>query len=94
MQDTIKVHVIRYAGRPSLYMRYFDPTTGKQIARSTKASNLREAEKVAAKWEAELQDGRYAKPSRLTWEDFRTYYTVHATGGLAVNTAAGPCCAS
>jgi integrase len=89
MQDTIKVHVVKYPGRPALYMRYVDPTTGKQVARSTKASNLREAEKVAAKWEAELQEGRYAKPSRMTWEDFRAYYTVHATGGLAVNTAAG-----
>jgi integrase len=89
MQDTIKVHVIRYAGRPSLYMRYVDPTTGKQVARSTKASNLREAEKAAAKWEAELQEGRYAKPSRLTWQDFRDYYSTNAIGGLAAKTVDG-----
>ncbi len=34
LDETIKVYVVDY-GRKSLYMRYRDPVTGKQIARST-----------------------------------------------------------
>ena len=70
MQDTIKVHVIN-RGRKFLYMRYHCRDTGRLVERSTGASNRREAEKIAAKWEAELQEGRYSKPSHMTWAAFR-----------------------
>jgi integrase len=70
-------------------MRYSDPDTGNQIARSTGTTLLKQAEREAGKWEGELRSGRYAKPSRLSWEDFRSYYTTHATGGLAKRTVAG-----
>jgi integrase len=66
-------------------MRYICPLTGRRIARSAGTRNQREAIKVAAKWEAELREGRYAKQSRMAWEDFRAYYIDNAIAGLAEN---------
>ncbi len=31
----------------------------------------RDAERAAAKWEAELQEGRYQEPSNISWKEFR-----------------------
>jgi integrase len=86
MQDTIKVHVVN-RGRKFLYIRYLCPDAGKPIERSTGTDNRREAEKIAAKWEGELQEGRYAKPSRMTWAAFREYYSASALPGLSKRTA-------
>ena len=58
MSDQIKVHVVKFADRANLMMRYTDPISGKQVARSTGTSRKRDAERVAAKWEAELREGR------------------------------------
>ena len=62
----IQVNIVSRNNRPHFYMRYKDPVTGKQPERSTGKSNRREAEKVAAKWEAELQEGRYKATSKIT----------------------------
>ena len=56
MDSSINVHVADY-GRKSLYMRYQHPVTGRQITRSTGTKKKREAERAAAKWEAELRAG-------------------------------------
>jgi hypothetical protein len=69
--NSIRVHVVRYPGRKNLMMRYLDSFTNKQVARSTGTNKNREAERIAAKWEAELQEDRYHKPSRATWDEFR-----------------------
>ena len=63
MQD-IRVHIVD-KGRSVLYMRYRDPDTGKDVTRSTgvklrtvakpTAAELRDAERVGAKWEAEFR---------------------------------------
>lgn len=50
------------------------PDSGRQIARSTGSAKQREAERAAAKWEAELREGRYNKPTKTTWQDFRHQY--------------------
>jgi hypothetical protein len=83
----IRVHVIDY-GREFLYMRYKDPVTGKLVTRSTEVpkGRRREAEKVAAKWEAELQEGRYKSPSKVTWAEFRRRYEVEVLASLAEKT--------
>jgi len=52
-------------------MYYDDPVTGKREQRSTKKTNRRDAERVAAKWEAELNAGLYHRDSRMSWEQFR-----------------------
>ena len=86
--EEIKVYVVKYPDRNNLMMRYVDPDTGNNIARSTKTSKRREAEKVAAKWEAELQEGRYQKPSKMSWEEFRRKFDESYMTGVKPSTAA------
>jgi len=90
--DQIRVYVVDYA-RECLYMRYKDPVTGKHVTRSTEIPRdsgraRKEAEKVAAKWEAELHEGRYKAPSKMTWAEFRERYEDEVVPGLAEKTAA------
>jgi integrase len=86
LNDQIKVRVIKYPTRENLVMRYVDPLTGKQVTRSTRTSKRREAERAAAKWEAELREGRYQRQSRITWVEFRERYEIEKLGTLAFNT--------
>ena len=78
----IKVTVSNY-GRKFLYMRYKDPLTGKNVAKSTGTANMKEAIKIAAKWEAELQEGRYKPASKVTWQEFRERYETEVLASLA-----------
>jgi integrase len=89
----VKVHVLD-KGRECWYMRFRDPVTGKDVVRSTEvpmdggsAKSKKAAEKEAAKWEADLQEGRYKPPSRVTWVEFRQRYEDEVVPGLAENTA-------
>ena len=86
MQDTIKVHVVKYKTRPNLVMRYIDPLTGKQVAKTANTTRRRDAERAAAKWEAELREGRYQKPSRMTWAEFRKRYAAEKLATLSPRT--------
>lgn len=83
MAETIKVHVVDY-GRASLYMRYVDPITGKQVVRSTGETKKSEAQKKAGAWEKELRSGKYKPRSRVTWEEFREAYETDAFPDFAV----------
>lgn len=47
----------------------------------------REAERVAAVWEAELREGRFKAPSKVTWTEFTDRYEREALSGLAERTA-------
>lgn len=85
--DEIRVKVVKYPDRTYLMMRYVDPITGKQIARSTRTTRRREAERIAAKWEAELREGRYHAPTSISWEEFRERYEDEKLSSLAENTA-------
>ncbi len=86
MED-IKVTVVRFSGRTNLMLRYIDPITGKQKHKSASVTTKRDAERAAAKWEAELREGRYCG-SRITWADFRKRYEDEVLASLAVNTDA------
>ncbi len=77
MQEAITVHVVDY-GRASLYMRYVDPFTGKQVVRSTGKSKKSEAQKKAGEWEKELREGKYKPRSKVTWTEFRDRYESEA----------------
>jgi len=70
----ITVKIARYNDRPNFIMYYDDPLTGKRPTKSSETSNEREARKAAAKWEAELNDGKYRPPVRATWEIFRDQF--------------------
>ena len=85
--NDIRVYVVKYPDRKNLVMRYLDPLTGKHVQRSARTSKQKEAERKAAKWESELQDGRYHKPSRTTWEEFREKYELEIVTGLGDTTA-------
>jgi integrase len=67
-------------------MRYVDPATGKQRARSTKTTDPSKAAKLAAKWEAELIEGRYQPPAKIAWETFRDRYEAEVVPSLAEKT--------
>ncbi len=88
----IKVKVVEFGDRKHYQMQYVDPVTRKKKTRSTgvvKTSlkkDRTEAERVAAKWEAELREGRYCDPSKTTWAQFRERYEDEALTGLANQT--------
>ena len=86
--NEIKVHVVDY-GRKYFQMRYVDPLTGRQRTRSTRVprSRRREAERVAAKWEHDLREGRYKELSKISWAEFRDRYEQEALAAKAPATA-------
>ena len=83
--DPIKVVVVEYHDRKNLVMRYVDPVAGKQVCRSTGTTHRRDAERIAAKWEAELREGRYQVPCKGTWEAFRDRYEDEKLASLSRN---------
>lgn len=85
MED-IRVTVVKFGDRTNLQMQYRDPITRKKKTRSTGTANRREAERVAAKWEAELQQGRYKSPSKTRWSEFRRRYEDEVLASLAETT--------
>ena len=79
----IRVCVVDW-GRTFLYMRYIDPQTGKAVEKSTGERKRRDAERVAAKFEHDLRNGRYVAPSRILWSDFRERFEAeHMAGQFA-----------
>ena len=72
--NEIKVKVTKHGKRKFLVMYYDDPITGKREQRSTKKTNRRDADRVAAVWESELREGRYKSASNVTWIEFRERY--------------------
>lgn len=91
MQE-IKVTVIEFGDRKHFQMQFIDPITRKKKTRSTGIARTGlkkdrvEAERVAAKWEAELREGRYSDPSKITWAEFRRRYEDEVLSGLAKQT--------
>ena len=67
----IEVQILKRADRPFYTMRYRDPITDEWVSRSTKTAKRRESERVAAKWEKDLREGKYHQPSNVSWEEFR-----------------------
>jgi integrase len=86
MTDEIHVYVVQEKDRTNLTMRYVDPVTGRQVKRSAGTSNRKEAERRAAVWQDELVTGRYSRPSKISWEEFRERYEAERLAGLAPKT--------
>lgn len=89
MQQKLKVRVIDRR-RKFFYMRAELPD-GSKPERSTGVTvggkkQRREAERVAAVWEAELKEGRYKSPSKVTWDEFTGRYDREVLSGLADKT--------
>ena len=83
----IKVTVVEFSDRTNLMLRYIDPVTQKQKYKSSGTTNRKDANKAAGKWEAELKEGRYAAPCRMSWGEFRRKYEDEALPQLAPRTA-------
>ncbi|MEC8554655.1 MAG: site-specific integrase [Planctomycetota bacterium] len=90
--EEIHVKVVEFSDRKCYQMQYVDPLTDRKKTRSTKVERTgrkrerTEAERVAAKWEAELREGRYKAPSLVTWAEFRLRYEDEVLSSLADNT--------
>ena len=86
MTDTIRVSIFRRKDRELFEMQYRHPVTGQKVRRSTGRRVRRDAERVAAKWEAELREGRYVQLGRIAWSEFRERYENQVLFGLADKT--------
>lgn len=84
--DEIRVYVLQEPDRTFLTMRYVDPITGKQVKRSTGTTDRKDALRAAGAWQAELREGRYYAPNKITWDDFRGRYEREVLPGLAEKT--------
>lgn len=85
-RQRIRVTVIPRKNSKYLYMRYRNTETGEEETRSTGETDRREAERAAAKWEAELEEARYIRPGRTLWVDFRLRYEAEVLQSLSANT--------
>src|SRR5262245_46328860 len=81
----VSVTVVRFPDRKNLMLRYIDPVTGKQKHKSAETTNKRDAERAAAKWEAELLAG-VVDCRKVTWQRFRERYENEVLASLAENT--------
>ncbi|MBP60391.1 MAG: hypothetical protein CMJ62_02590 [Planctomycetaceae bacterium] len=95
--NEIKVKVVEFRDRKNYMMQFADPVTGRKRTRSTKVERTgrkrdrNEAERVAAKWEADLREGRYKEPSKVTWAEFRDRYEDEVLASLADRTEQKVC---
>ncbi len=88
--NDIKVTVVKFSGRTNLLLRYVDPLTGKRKHKSAGATTKREAERAAAIWEAELQQG-IVDCRKVTWAQFRERYETDVLATLATATESKVC---
>ncbi|REJ92496.1 MAG: site-specific integrase [Planctomycetota bacterium] len=84
--DQFDVQVVKYADRKNLVLRYIDPYSGRQRTRSAGTTRQRDAERLAAQWEAELRSGQAAPRCNVSWEAFRDRYEAEVLPSLAENT--------
>jgi integrase len=68
----IRVWVIFKKGKRNLALRWNDPRTRKTVEKSSGTSDRREAERIAALLEQDLQDG--FRFNKLSWDDFCLRY--------------------
>jgi len=92
MQE-INVFIVEFGDRPHYQMQYRDPITRRKVTRSTRVERTgrkkerTEAERVAAKWEADLREGRYKAAAKITWAEFRERYENEVVASFADRTA-------
>ncbi len=92
MTDSIKVTVASYGDHRNLMLTYFDPITGKKVAKSAGTRDEGKAWKAAGVWQDELNSGRYAAPSKVTWAAFRERYEAEKLAGIGPCNARGCLC--
>jgi integrase len=85
-EQRVKVWVQRFKDRPTLMLQWTDPETGKRKSQSAKTSDPAKAETARADLESDLNHGRYAEASRMTWERFRELFEEEYVGARRVKT--------
>ena len=86
MSDEVTVKVNSYGTGRALSLVYFDPISGKKKAKSAGTTDWREAERLAGELQRELAAGRYAPPSKTTWQQFRERYEAEHLASLKPKT--------
>ena len=69
--DEIKISIFKRAGSDVYQMQYRDPVTGSKIRKSTKTNKKREAERLGALWQRDIQSGKDWRHGRMEWQEFR-----------------------
>lgn len=67
-------------------LRWKEPDTNVWRQRIVEAANKNQAKKVAAQLEADLDQGRYLLPGKVTWDEFRRRYEAEKLASLAKGT--------
>lgn len=70
---TVQVKIRAKPDRNNYQLYYVDPLTGADVTKTSGTGNVREAERAAAKWEAELEEHGTVS-QMMSWEQFRLYY--------------------
>lgn len=86
MADDFEVKVNSYGPGRNLVLRYTDPITGKRRAESAGTTDRKEALLKAGALRDKLREGKYVKPSKVTWQDFTWRYCDEVVPGLAPGT--------
>jgi integrase len=84
--NRVRVWAQRFTDREALVLQWFDPDTGKRKSKGAGTSDVDEAEALRADLEYELNHGKYQKPSRLDWEQFRQLFEDEYLPGLREKT--------
>jgi integrase len=61
-------------------LQWTDPETGKRKSKSAETADEKKAEAARGDLEADLNNGRYAEASRMTWERFRELFEDEYVG--------------
>ena len=88
---SIEVKVAKYPDRKNLVLRWTDSVTGKPKTKTSGTTRRREAERAAAKLEANLLSGQSDSCPAITWKDFRNRYETDYLSTLADGTYRSVC---
>jgi integrase len=78
----VTVWVQRFKDRTTLVLQWTDPETGKRKSKSAGTADPKVAEDRRVDLEADLNAGRYAEASRMTWDGFRELFEDQYVAGL------------
>ncbi|MDA7937680.1 tyrosine-type recombinase/integrase [Pirellulales bacterium] len=93
MNHEIRVWACDLNGRDTYQLQWRDPVTRKtrqkttQVPTSGLKRDLKEAQRLAAQLELELQNKHSKEPTKISWDDFRQRYEEEHLSGLAESTA-------
>lgn len=78
----VTVWTQHFADRPNLMLQWHDPETGRRKSQSAGTADPKLAEQARADLEADLNHGRHAEVSRMSWERFRELFEDEYLPGL------------